>query len=982
MKKNNPTVRPYGRFLLTAALAVLTTATARADYHSTVLGDKPVAYYPVNLSVDPTGTTATDLSGNGNNGTYNGTDPEYNTVPGPSLYIPNALYFDGFTSFVDLNTGSNPGLLNFSGPITLEAWVQPANTTEGPANIIAKGYESSVNSEITLRANAGNYFGGSYDGNGHGASGGQQTTNWAYVVISYNGTNWSIYVNSIPQPSNADTVGSINFSSPWRIGTGSGDYGSSRYFSGNLSEVAMYTNGLTAAQVLKHYYSAMLNSDPAVSRPIIVTQPQPQSTYVGGSVTFSVTAVSGLPTTNQWYKAGVPMPDKTNTTLTISGVNAGDAVNYSVVVGNSNGTTNSAVVGLSLFTPANVRWSASSNSGVWDTSSSANWVNLANSSASVFNPGDQVLFDDTANVPNNVTINGTISPSLITVNSSTNNFTFAQGSSPSLSGSGGLIKDGSSTLSVFTPAGFAGSVSVRGGSIYAGNNSFQSIGSITVTNNATLDLAGGSTSGGQTVTISGSGVGGVGALYNSYPDGNSELYNIALAADATIGCAGGAVWGLQGGSTVSGNHKLTINWGSSGDYTEWNNVSFANSLGDIELANGKLGIKNMGSQFGNPASTFTVDAGSELDFWTSDFGYAKNYHIFGKYQILTGFTTLNASYVLEDGCQFVGLYGNGDQTITGPVTLNGVAHFVLGDGNFIFTNVMSGPGGFLWNAYNHQLILQSSNTYTGPTIIGGGQQILTLVGNGSISHSSLIFFGGRVGNSTNTTIDVTGRVDQTLTLASGQTLAGIGGVNGSLTVSPGAILSPAGTNITIGITNGTNPVGTIAVANAIALNGTTTLKLNGSGVNDQVQAGGGITYGGTLNLVNISGVPLASGDSFQLFSAASYSGSFGSIIPATPGAGLAWDLSQLNSGLVKVVASGSGPVIGSTTVSGGNVIFSGTGGPANSSYAVLTSTNLATPIISWTPVATNNFDGAGNFSATNMIAPGTPKLFYRIKQLP
>ena len=48
-------------------LAAVSAGNIYADYHSTVLGDQPVAYYPVNSSVDPAGFTATDLSGNGNN---------------------------------------------------------------------------------------------------------------------------------------------------------------------------------------------------------------------------------------------------------------------------------------------------------------------------------------------------------------------------------------------------------------------------------------------------------------------------------------------------------------------------------------------------------------------------------------------------------------------------------------------------------------------------------------------------------------------------------------------------------------------------------------------------------------------------------------------------------------------------------------------------------------------------------------------------
>src|SRR5882724_2393118 len=158
MKKQNSTNHLCSRFMVTVALALTTAVTARADYHSTVLGDNPLAYYPINSDVDPTGIMATDLSGNGNNGTYNGTDPEVNTVPGPSSFIPNALLFNGFTSFVDLSTGSNPGLLNFSGKITMEAWVQPATPTVGsslPADILGKGYDGT--NEMTLRARGGFY---------------------------------------------------------------------------------------------------------------------------------------------------------------------------------------------------------------------------------------------------------------------------------------------------------------------------------------------------------------------------------------------------------------------------------------------------------------------------------------------------------------------------------------------------------------------------------------------------------------------------------------------------------------------------------------------------------------------------------------------------------------------------------------------------------------------------------------------------------
>ncbi len=200
-----------------------------------------------------------------------------------------------------------------------------------------------------------------------------------------------------------------------------------------------------------------------------------------------------------------------------------------------------------------------------------------------------------------------------------------------------------------------------------------------------------------------------------------------------------------------------------------------------------------------------------------------------------------------------------------------------------------------------------SNTYAGPSAIGTQ---VTLTGNGSISHSTPIFFGGSI--STTVRMDVTGRSDHTLTLASGQTLGGIGQINGSLVVSAGATVSPAGTKTTMGYTIGSNPTGTITVTTNITLNGTTIIKLDGTGVNDVLQANGSITYGGTLILTNISGSPLVAGNSFQVFNAFNRSGSFLTITPPTPGTGLAWDLSHLSSGQINgVITATTKPVIGS-----------------------------------------------------------------------
>jgi hypothetical protein len=72
------------------------------------------------------------------------------------------------------------------------------------------------------------------------------------------------------------------------------------------------------------------------------------------------------------------------------------------------------------------------------------------------------------------------------------------------------------------------------------------------------------------------------------------------------------------------------------------------------------------------------------------------------------------------------------------------------------------------------------------------------------------------------------------------------------------------------------------------------------------------------------------------------------------------------------------PVISSVFASANRLVFSGSNGPANGTYYVLTSTNLALPVAAWTPVSTNSFDASGHFTVTNAVNPVLPQQFYRL----
>jgi hypothetical protein len=69
--------------------------------------------------------------------------------------------------------------------------------------------------------------------------------------------------------------------------------------------------------------------------------------------------------------------------------------------------------------------------------------------------------------------------------------------------------------------------------------------------------------------------------------------------------------------------------------------------------------------------------------------------------------------------------------------------------------------------------------------------------------------------------------------------------------------------------------------------------------------------------------------------------------------------------------------VGSVSVSGGNVVITGTSPDVGQSYRILTTTNLALPLASWMPVATNVFAGAG-FSNSIPLNSANPQQFYQV----
>ena len=86
-------------------------------------------------------------------------------------------------------------------------------------------------------------------------------------------------------------------------------------------------------------------------RPSILTQPESQTVIVGDLVTFSVEAIGSPPLSYEWRFNNAPIPGGTNDSYTLTGVTANKAGDYSVVVSNTAGQTNSTNATLTVLVP-------------------------------------------------------------------------------------------------------------------------------------------------------------------------------------------------------------------------------------------------------------------------------------------------------------------------------------------------------------------------------------------------------------------------------------------------------------------------------------------------------------------------------------------------------------------------------------------------------------------------------------------------------
>jgi hypothetical protein len=194
-----------------------------------------VAAYGFN---EGSGTTVTDTSGNGNNGTI------ANATWVTSGKFGAALQFNGANALVTVPDSAS---LHLSSAMTLEAWVNPSVIDASWRDVIYKGNDNfyleatSTNGSLP---DAGTIAGGSYaDAFGTAKL---PASAWSYLTETFDGSTLRLYVNGTQVASTAHAGSIATSANPLQIG-GDSIYG--QFFTGLIDEVRIYNVALTAAQI-------------------------------------------------------------------------------------------------------------------------------------------------------------------------------------------------------------------------------------------------------------------------------------------------------------------------------------------------------------------------------------------------------------------------------------------------------------------------------------------------------------------------------------------------------------------------------------------------------------------------------------------------------------------------------------------------------------------------------------------------------------
>lgn len=731
---------------------------------------------------------------------------------------------------------------------------------------------------------------------------------------------------------------------------------------------------------------------------------------VGGTLTYhgtlQVTNLAGTLASGDSFKIfDASSYAGTFTTLNLPPLSAGLIWNTAAL--SSSGTIS---VVISNAGPKSIVWKGDGALNAWD-STTANWLDT-NNTAAFFNNFDRVTFNDGGSNNSAIFLTGALQPAALVVNA-TKDYTLA--GTGSIAGTNSLVKAGSGMLSLATSNSYSGTTIVSNGTLRLttvslglahrwsfNGNLTDSVGGQNATvvdvgaNNATMSasevtLAGGAQTSSDYVDL------GDQVLPNGTTPVTIELWAKQISVQN---------WSriFDFGSTTTENLMMSWTRGTTltQDRIEWVDTAGTTTSNDtcqpytlgvefhiamvIEPGAGANGTTRVtwyraastNSVLGGARGTFdttnTLALMNDTNCWLGRSQWPDNTANASYNEVRTWNRALSATELQtlhtagpDAVLGLVGISGTGSLPGSTAVNLTGASaklENLSGQSQTIAS--LAGVAGSEVKLTSGALSLGGDNT---STTFGGlfsgtngftktGTGTLTLTGNSTHTGTITVSAGTLLVHGNNSS--ATGAVN----VASGATLGGNGTLGGATTIQPGGTIAPGAS------------IGAITFTNALTLAGTTVMEISHTPLtNDVVNKTGPLNYGGALVVTNLAG-PLVAGDSFKLFNAAGYTGSFSSLTLPVLSNGLVWTTNTLNTTGTISVSSGISPTPTNITftVVGNSLTLSW---PASHiGWTLQTQTNTLNTGLSgtWHPVP--------NSTATNVMSipvnPANPTVFYRL----
>lgn len=463
--------------------------------------------------------------------------------------------------------------------------------------------------------------------------------------------------------------------------------------------------------------------------------------------------------------------------------------------------------------------------------------------------------------------------------------------------SGNLTKVGSNKLTLTASTSYTGATSITGGTLaLSGSGAVNSSSGITINGSGAKLLQTGSTAISPTVTLTqgtltgsatvntvnvGAGTGGIISNNDGVAGAALSIGNLTFTGAANIDLFSNSTTAGLNVTTLTNNsasNAVTITANNTGG---WSNGSTYNLIGYTTLDgtggnNFAHAVNNLSARqnatWGDNGSAITLAIAGDNPRWMGDTDGKWNLTTANNWKLVTGGNYTN--FLATDDVLF-------DDNATGTTTID-IDVTNVAPNTTIFNNSSKGysltgafgiSSGSLTKNGTGSLTISTNNTYTGPTTLNAGT--VTLSGSGRIGSASALTLGGAALDLGGTS-QTTGAVSITSPAASGDTLS-----NGSITGTSYSASNASGNAIISAnlLVNGAigfdkSGAGTVTLSGANNYTGTTAINggsvvLSGSGT---LGNGAGLALGGgAVDLGSLSAAvgavsitaPAASGDTIS-----------------------------------------------------------------------------------------------------------------------